>query len=84
MLVLPKEENKTFSLEKQLEKLNDMKNIMLSSHSTINLDYSMSQINNQIKIIEDKMKEKDLLNTFKSNEEVFDTEKYAEKAKSKK
>ena len=84
MLVLPKEENKTFSLEKQLEKLNDMKNIMLSSHSTINLDYSMSQINNQIKIIEDKMKEKDLLNTFKSSEEVFDTEKYAEKAKSKK
>ena len=81
MIQLPREENKTFNLEKQLEKLTDMKNIMLSSHSTVNLDYSLNIINNQIQIIEEKMKEKDLLNSSKSNEEVFDTEKYAEKAK---
>lgn len=82
MIQLPKEENRTFSLEKQLEKLTDMKNVMLSSSSTINMDYPLNIINNQIKIIEEKIREKDLLNASKSNDEVFDTEKYAEKAKS--
>ena len=46
MIVLPKEnEHKKVSLEKQLEELNDMKNVLLSSKSTINLDYSLNIIN---------------------------------------
>ena len=83
MIVLPKEDsNRQISLEKQLEKLNNMKSVLASSHSTINLDYAMNQIINQIKIIEDKIKEKDFMSSIKDNNEVFDTEKYAEKAKS--
>ena len=51
MIVLPKEDsNRQISLEKQLEKLNNMKSVLASSHSTINLDYAMNQIINQIKI----------------------------------
>lgn len=83
MFILPKEDpNRSISLEKQLEKLNDMKTILMSSHSTINLDYSMNQVNNQIKIVEDKIREKEIMSSFKPEIEVFDTEKYAEKAKS--
>ena len=85
MIHLSKEDpNRAISLEKQLEKLYEMKTVLASNSSTINLDYALSQVCNQIKQLEEKIQERDMINSIKSDTETFDTEKYAEKAKNKK
>lgn len=83
MIKLPKEISKA-SLESQLEKLYNMRNIIKYSQSHISNEYSLNILESKISELEKEIKEKEIINSINPNDKVFDTQEYADKLKNPK
>lgn len=68
------------SLETRLEKLYQMRSAVKFSNSQISNEYSLNILDAKIAELEKEIEEKEVTSTIK-DEEVFDTEVYAKRAK---
>lgn len=79
MIKMPKDKP-TPSLETRLEKLYQMRSAVKFSNSQISNEYSLNILDAKIAELEKEIEEKEVTSTIK-DEEVFDTEVYAKRAK---